>query len=109
MSPLSAALMRDIIDQIIGPKLTNALVLSVLIYVFSILLAKTLNLIHGYLAQEFNRKIKLYTKRIFYSKANELEGIKYFEDPDFHQSIQLARRSVEGGANAFINIVLRLT
>lgn len=108
MSPLSAALMRDIIDQIIGPKLTNALVLSVLIYVFSILLAKTLNLIHGYLAQEFNRKIKLYTKRIFYSKANELEGIKYFEDPDFHQSIQLARRSVEGGANAFINIVLRL-
>jgi len=57
-----------------------------------------------YVTAELTRRLTLRMKGTIYRKINSLQGLAYFEDPTFHDSIQMAGTNAQFGPTQALNI-----
>lgn len=53
--------------------------------------------LHGYLNADLGRHVTFNVQSIVYRKISGFVGLRYFEDPQFHDTIQLATRGAQSG------------
>ena len=58
---------------------------------------QTLASLDRYLNSELSRRLMLKTQSLIYGKIGGLEGLAYFEDPQFHDMVRLATRGAQVG------------
>ncbi len=62
-----------------------------------------------YLNSEMSRRLMLRTQMLIYDKIGRLEGLAYFEDPQFHDMIRLATRGAQMGPLQMLNGLTSMT
>lgn len=75
-------------------------VLQALVMLFSLLPPP----VTKYVTAELMRRLTLKIKGTMYSKINSLQGLIYFEDPVFHDTIQMAGSNAQFGPMQAVNI-----
>jgi ATP-binding cassette subfamily B protein len=69
------------------------------------LVASMMGAFNLYANNELSRKLTLKTQTIVYEKISSLDGLAYFEDPHFHDTLSLASRGVQMGPMRMLHIV----
>lgn len=63
---------------------------------------------NGYLHAELGRQLKLKAEALIYQQIARLDGLAYFEDPKFHDTIRLATQGVHSGPSQIIDVAANL-
>jgi ATP-binding cassette, subfamily B, bacterial len=64
--------------------------------------------VNVYLNAEMGRKLHLKTRSLLYSRINTMEGLAYFEDPAFHNTMQIATQGINNGPSQILNIFVNI-
>jgi ATP-binding cassette subfamily B protein len=56
-----------------------------------------------FLSSEFNRRLTLMTQGMVYEHISSLDGLVYFEDPKFHDTLRLASQGAMRGPSQMLN------
>lgn len=72
------------------------------------IVAQTSVPLNAYLNAELGRKLDIKTKTIVYGQIAKLDGLAYFETPEFHDTIRLATQGLQSGPSNILNIVMSL-
>lgn len=73
-----------------------------------IIITQLINPLNLYLNAELGRKLSLEIKTNIYRKLNSFVGLSYFEDPHFHDTIQLVANSAQMSPLQFVTVVSNL-
>jgi ATP-binding cassette, subfamily B, bacterial len=76
------------------------LALQALVMLFSLLPTP----VAKYVTAELTRRLTLRMKSAIYRKINSLQGLAYFEDPTFHDTIQMASTNAQFGPMQALNL-----
>lgn len=114
--PLATAwimkLLFDLLSQSIirhaTPNLAQNLFILVVAQAGLIIVSQIISPLNRYLNAELGRKLSLKIKTNVYQKINSFVGLSYFEDPNFHNTIQLAASGAQLSALQSLNIVTNL-
>lgn len=66
---------------------------------------RLLGLASEYYQGELSRRLKLKTETMLYTELNRLNGLRYFESPDFQTTIQMASQGLYGGPSFMLYIL----
>ncbi|MBZ0276344.1 MAG: ABC transporter ATP-binding protein/permease [Anaerolineae bacterium] len=73
------------------------------------LIGQLMGPLQAYLDAELNRNLTLTTQATIYGHISSLEGLAYFEQPAFHDTIRLASQGVQRGPSQILNVFTRLS
>jgi len=97
---LLAQSLRGNVSAALVQQLIVLLALQALVTLFSLLLTP----VTKYVTAELTRRLTLRMKGAIYRKINSLQGLAYFEDPTFHDTIQMASSNAQYGPMQALNI-----
>lgn len=84
--------------QAIGPGTNLYAMLPVFAtYAGVLLLGRVAPILDRYWNSQLGRSLGIEVQRVVYDKLNKLPGLRYFEDPAFHDTLQVAERGIQFG------------
>src|SRR5690606_16615648 len=78
------------------------------IYILLLFLVSGLDYINSFLTAEMNRKLSLEAQTQVYQKTIRLDGLAYFENPAFHDTLRMSASGVQTGPQQILAISTRL-
>ncbi len=101
-------LSEGIFHRQVTPTLVHYLFFLLVAQVGLILVTQFLSPLNQYLNAELGRELALKIKTSIYQKINSFIGLSYFEDPHFHDTIQLATRGAQFSPLQTLTVVTSL-
>lgn len=103
--PLAAAWLTKLLFDLLaqgfqsgtGSSLAVPIILILIAQVLVALFGYSLGLASNYSRAELGRKLTLRVQQTVYRQINSFAGLRYFEDPEFHDTVSLGIRGAEQG------------
>ena len=114
--PIAIAwVMKEIVDTltaIFQPEIQldfthHVLPLMVLMMLF-LLMQRVSGYILSQLNRELTRQVTFLTETLFYQEISRLQGLRYFESPQFHDTLRLAQQGLHSGPYATVFTMLSM-
>lgn len=94
----SAWVIASVIDTVINILLDSeesaSLIPWLIVYGILTILLGGLGALGAYLESELGRKVYEYSSNLFYSNVNEIQGFRYFEDAELHNSMEIVQQEL---------------